>query len=152
MRKQQAKARCRFDPKSSRFSRFQEERLICTVRCLCGQMRGVEPMSPDERKHVLRRDLGLAAIVVAVGLSVSGLSFVELRARQPQRLAQATPTPQASPSDQPAPPAESKPGGTRPTTPAPEPAHPDAQAQRAGATPVLPPAPAEKIAPPIDKK
>jgi hypothetical protein len=51
------------------------------------------------------------------------------------------------------PPAESKPGGERPTTPAPEPARPDAQAQKAGATPALPPAPAEKTAAPIpDKK
>ena len=43
-------------------------------------------------------------------------------------------------------PAESKPGGERPTTPAPEPARPDAEAQKAGAQPVLPPAPAEKTA------
>jgi hypothetical protein len=48
--------------------------------------------------------------------------------------------------------AESRPGGERPTTPAPEPARPDAEAQKAGAKPVLPPAPAEKTAPPIEKK
>ena len=49
-------------------------------------------------------------------------------------------------------PAEAKPGGTRPTTPAPEPAQPDADAQRAGSQPALPPAPAEKVAPPIKEK
>ena len=94
----------------------------------------------------------LAAIMVAVGLSISGLSLVELRARAPQQLAQSTPTPQTSPSPEPSPPAESKPGGTRPTTPAPEPARPDPDAQKAGATPVLPAAPAEKVAPPIKEK
>ena len=45
------------------------------------------------------------------------------------------------------------PGGTRPTTPAPEPARPDSQAQTEGAArPALPPAPAEKMAPPIKDK
>jgi hypothetical protein len=109
-------------------------------------------MSLDEEKRALRRDLWLAAIMVAVGLSMSGLSLVVLRAHPPQQMAQTTPTPQTSPSPEPNPPAESKPGGTRPTTPAPEPAHPDPQAQKSGATPALPPAPAEKIAPPIKEK
>ena len=94
----------------------------------------------------------LAAIMVAVGLSISGLSLVELRARAPQQLAQSTPTPQTSPSPEPSPPAESKPGGTRPTTPAPEPARPDPVAEKAGAKPALPAAPAEKLAPPIKEK
>jgi len=49
-------------------------------------------------------------------------------------------------------PAESMPGGERPTTPAPEPARPDAEAQKAGATPALPPAPAEKTAAPIKER
>jgi hypothetical protein len=106
-------------------------------------------MSLDEEKRALRRDLWLATIMVAVGLSISGLSLIALRAHPPQQVAQTTPTPQTSPSP---PPAESKPGGTRPTTPAPEPARPDPQAQKAGATPALPPAPAEKIAPPIKEK
>lgn len=69
------------------------------------------------------------------------------------RFAQGTPPLQGSPS---APasdvPAESKPGGTRPTTPAPEPARPGAQAQQEGAKAALPPAPPEKIAPPMEKK
>ena len=109
-------------------------------------------MLPDEDERRLRRDLWLAAIMVVVGLSISGLSLVELRARAPQQLAQSTPTPQASPSPEPSPPAESKPGGTRPTTPAPEPAHPGPQAQKEGVKPALPLAPAEKIAPPIREK
>ena len=49
-------------------------------------------------------------------------------------------------------PAEAKPGGTRPTDPAPEPANPGPQAEKKGAKQVLPPAPAEKIAPPIKQK
>jgi len=105
-------------------------------------------MSAEQRKGA-RRDWLLAATLVAAGLLMGGLSLFELRARSPQELAQATPTPQGSPSNEPAQPAESKPGGTRPTTPAPEPARPDPEAQKAGAKPVLPPAPAEKIAPPI---
>ena len=68
-------------------------------------------------------------------------------------VAQATQPLQSSPSTAPDKvPAESKPGGVRPTTPAPQPAHPDAATQTTGAAPALPPAPAEKIAPPIKEK
>ena len=105
--------------------------------------RVVKQMSPD-KDQVLRKDLLVAATLVGVGLLISAISLAELRAERPQ-LAQAT---QPSPS----PPAESKPGGTRPTTPAPEPARPDAEAQKEGAKPALPPAPAEKVAPPIKEK
>jgi hypothetical protein len=104
--------------------------------------RVVKQMSP-EKDQVLRRELLVAAALVGVGLLISAISFTELRAERPH-LAQAT-----QPSS---PPAESKPGGTRPTTPAPEPAHPDQQPEKEGAKPVLPPAPAEKIAPPIKEK
>jgi hypothetical protein len=88
-------------------------------------------------------------LLIVAGLAISILSLTELEARNPQRLAQATPAPQASPSDKPA---ESKPGGTRPTTPAPEPARPSPEAQVEGTKPALPPAPAEKVAPPIQEK
>jgi len=95
----------------------------------------------------------LASALFAAGLAISGLSLMQIAARNPQ-MAQATQPLQSSPPaavDKP--PAESKPGGERPTTPAPEPARPDAQAQKAGATPALPSAPAEKTAAPIpDKK
>jgi len=92
----------------------------------------------------------LASAMVAGGLAIFGLSVAQLVARNPH-MAQATQPLQSSPT--PAPqdnqPAESKPGGERPTTPAPEPARPDADAQKAGATPALPPAPAEKTAAPV---
>jgi hypothetical protein len=95
----------------------------------------------------------LASALVAAGLALSGLSLVQLVSHNPQ-LAQATQPLQSSPTPTPqsSAPAESKPGGERPTTPAPEPARPDAQAQQSGATPALPPAPAEKTAPPIKEK
>jgi len=68
-------------------------------------------------------------------------------------LAQATQPLQGTPSnDQDRTPAEAKPGGDRPTTPAPEPARPDSQTQGAATKPALPPAPAEKVAPPIQNK
>jgi hypothetical protein len=111
-------------------------------------------MSADHSKRTLGKDLLLASAMVMVGLTVSGLALTKLRATHDPQVAQATPPLQSSPpsdqdkSDQDKP-AESKPGGTRPTTPAPEPARPDSQAQQQGAKAALPPAPAEKVAPPI---
>jgi hypothetical protein len=95
----------------------------------------------------------LAAVLLAGGLVISGASLIQLKAYDRQ-LAQATQPLQSSPTPAPqeSAPAESKPGGERPTTPAPEPARPDTQAQKAGAEPALPPAPAEKTAPPIKEK
>jgi hypothetical protein len=108
-------------------------------------------MSPDERKRAYRKDMLLASAMVAAGLAVTGLSLVQLVVGSPQQLAQATPPlqPAPAPAAQDKPPAESKPGGERPTTPAPEPARPDDEAQKAGVNPALPPAPAEKTAAPI---
>jgi hypothetical protein len=115
------------------------------------QSQAVNKMLPDDnRKRAYRKDLLLASAMVAVGLVVFGASVVQLNARNPQ-MAQATQPLQASPpsaSDNA--PAESKPGGERPTTPAPEPARPNPQTQ--GTAPALPPAPAEKTAPPIQQK
>ena len=108
--------------------------------------------SPDDSKRAYRRDLLLASALVTIGLVMSGLSLTVLMARDPPQMAQATQPLQSSPPEVQDKPAESKPGGDRPTTPAPEPARPDAQAQKAGAQPALPPAPAEKIAPPIKEK
>ncbi|PAY08802.1 hypothetical protein CK489_11845 [Bradyrhizobium sp. UFLA03-84] len=110
-------------------------------------------MAADRSK--LRADVVIASTLVAAGVAIAVLSLHAINASSPQELAQATQPLQASPTPEPpktAPPAESKPGGERPTTPAPEPARPDAEAQKAGAKPVLPPAPAEKTAPPIEKK
>jgi hypothetical protein len=92
----------------------------------------------------------LASAMLVAGLMLCALSISQIRASPAnQRVAQATQPLQSSPPAEATPPAEAKPGGERPTTPAPEPARPDAEAQKAGATPALPPAPAEKTAPPI---
>ncbi|MGA8903271.1 hypothetical protein [Bradyrhizobium sp.] len=107
-------------------------------------------MLSNDRK--LRADLVFASTMLAAGLVLCGFSVVTTT-RTNAHLAQATPPLQGSPSattnDKPA---EAKPGGTRPTTPAPEPARPDAQAQKEGAKAALPPAPPEKIAPPMERK
>jgi hypothetical protein len=100
---------------------------------------------PEERTH-FGRDMCLAAMLVIAGVAICGLSLAQIRANDRIHLAQA-PTP--SPGS---PPAESTPGGTRPTTPAPEPAQPKPEAQKEGVRPALPPAPAEKVAPPIKDK
>ena len=112
-------------------------------------------MSADDSKKTLRNELLLASVLVAAGLVISGLSLAQLKANNPQ-LAQATQPLQPAPETEKKPietkpPAPAEPGttGTRPTTPAPEPARPDADAQKGGAQPALPPAPAEKTAPPI---
>jgi hypothetical protein len=111
----------------------------------------VNDMAPD-RKRGFRSDLAFAIMLVAVGLAISGISLAQIYASKPTQMAQATQPLQPSPPETQNKPAESKPGGERPTTPAPEPARPDAQAQKAGAQPVLPPAPAEKTAAPIQQK
>jgi hypothetical protein len=107
-------------------------------------------MLSNDRKR--RTEFLVASAMLAAGLVLCGFSLVAT-ARTNAHLAQATPPLQGSPStttnDTPA---ESKPGGTRPTTPAPEPARPTADAQKEGAKAALPPAPPEKMAPPIQQK
>jgi len=113
----------------------------------------VNNMSVDDSKRTLAKDLLLATVMVAAGLAISGLALTQLRAAHTAEMAQATQPLQSSPADQDKTlPAESKPGGERPTTPAPEPARPNAEAQKQGVKPMLPPAPAEKMAPPIQQK
>jgi hypothetical protein len=117
-------------------------------------------MSPEDNKRAGRRNFWLAALLVAAGLTMVGLSIAQLQAQSRMQVAQgtgvpgvplqATPAPQSTSSGKPA---ESEPGGSRPTVPAPEPAQPAAAAQRDGAKPVLQQAPAEKMASPIpDRK
>jgi hypothetical protein len=106
----------------------------------------------DDRKGIGKGDWLLAAMLIVAGLVMSGLSLAEIKARDAQQITQATPPLQGSPPADSNAPAEAKPGGTRPTTPAPEPARPDVEAQRNGAKAALPPAPAEKVAPPIKDK
>jgi hypothetical protein len=110
-------------------------------------------MIPDDKKRILRKDLLLASVMVVAGLAISAASLTELRAHDTE-MAQATQPLQSSPdtTTQGTAPAESKPGGARPTTPAPEPAHPNVEAQKDGVQPALPAAPAEKVAPPIQPK
>ncbi|BBO02692.1 MULTISPECIES: hypothetical protein [Bradyrhizobium] len=104
-------------------------------------------------KRRLKLDLVIACSLFAAGVVISGISIAQIRAESRMQLAQATPPLQGTPSDEQSKvPAEAKPGGDRPTTPAPEPARPEPQTQGAATKPALPPAPAEKIAPPIEKK
>jgi hypothetical protein len=110
-----------------------------------------ELMPLEDSRRAYRNDFMLAAAMVVAGLVMCALALVEL-SNHNHVMAQATPPLQSSPPTQDKAPAESKPGGQRPTTPAPEPARPDPQAQKEGAKAALPPAPAEKMAPPIKEK
>ncbi len=95
----------------------------------------------------------LASAMVAMGLVIFGLSVVQLKARNPQ-MAQATQPLQSTPGAEtkPSGPVEPTTTGARPAQVLPEPARPDAEAQKAGAQPALPPAPAEKTAAPIKER
>ncbi len=110
-------------------------------------------MSLNNGTRSLRNDLLLASAMVAAGLVMSGLSLAEIAVQNPQ-MAQATQPLQSTPGAEtkPSAPAEPTTTGRRPAEIAPQPAHPDAQAQKEGATPALPPAPAEKTAPPIKER
>jgi len=111
-------------------------------------------MSADDRKREYRERLMFASTLIAGGLVISALSLNQLKANDRSHLAQATPPLQSTPGADSKPSAPSEPvtTGTRPSDVPPEPARPDAEAQKAGAKPVLPPAPAEKTAPPIPSK
>jgi hypothetical protein len=99
-----------------------------------------------------KTDLLLASMSIASLLVLAWLPPVET-ATADSHLAQASqPVQPSPPATTQSAPAESKPGGTRPTTPAPEPATPTAEAQKEGAKAALPAAPAEKMAPPIQPK
>jgi hypothetical protein len=113
----------------------------------------VNDMSADQNKRSYRIDFLVAAALVTTGLVMTGLSLAELGARD-QQLAQATQPLQSTPGAEtkPSTPSEPVTTGTRPSNVPPEPARPDPDAQKAGAQPVLPPAPAEKQAEPIKQK
>lgn len=106
-------------------------------------------MTPD-RKRAYRRDMMLAVAIVGIGVAMSSLSIAKLVTHHPQ-MAQATQPLQSTPGaeSKPSAPPEDATTGARPADIAPQPARPDADAQKTGATPVLPPAPAEKTAAPI---
>ena len=116
-------------------------------------------MIAKHQKRGIGGELLIAAVMIVSGIAIIGFAFVKISTRDDLRsnaalhqMAQATQTsPQDVPTKETAP-AESMPGGTRPTTPAPEPARPGADAQKAGATPALPPAPPEKVGEPIPER
>jgi hypothetical protein len=112
-------------------------------------------MPVDDRKRSYRKDMLVAATLVATGFVISVLSLNELRARNPQ-VAQATQPLQSTPGAETKPSAPAEPTitgtGTRPPDVPPEPARPDPEARKTGAQPALPSAPAEKTAPPIKEK
>jgi hypothetical protein len=115
----------------------------------------VKLMSPDDSKRTYRKDMLLASAMVAVGLSVIGVSVAQLRGGSPNaQMAQATQPLQSTPGAEKKPSAPAEPGttGVRPSGVSPEPARPDSEAQKAGAAPALPPAPAEKTAAPIKER
>jgi hypothetical protein len=113
----------------------------------------VNDMPRDERKRAYWRDLALASAMMVTGFVMSGLSLAEFVTYSPQ-MAQATPPLQSTPGAEtrPSTPAEPVTTGARPSEIPPQPARPDADAQKAGAAPALPPAPAEKMAAPIKEK
>ena len=95
--------------------------------------------------------MGPVRLIVAIVIVASGASIAAAHGAQQNTDASNAP-PQGAVAQNDNKPAESKPGGTRPTNPAPEPAHPDPEAEKQGLKPALPLAPAEKIGPPIEKK
>lgn len=118
-----------------------------------------EPRNEERRTaHGLNhRERTIGTALLVLGLAIAGGALMKVPHEQ-FHMAQAS-------SDTPSGPADAKPGGTRPTTPAPEPAQPQAApGQTTGSAPLtsqdrppevgkpLPPAPAEKVAPPIDSK
>ena len=95
----------------------------------------------------------LAGALVAAGFALCGFSLAQLETRHPQ-LAQATSPLQSSPSPAPQ---ETRPPSQSPVArarlrPRPSPPAPMRKAKKEGAKPALPPAPAEKMAPPIQQK
>lgn len=112
----------------------------------------VTMMMADDGKGALKRELVFAALLVATGVAISMLSLGQLGAGQ--QIAQATPPTQSTPGAETKPSAPPEPGtiGQRPREIPPQPARPDPEAQKQGAQPALPPAPAEKVAPPIREK
>jgi hypothetical protein len=111
-------------------------------------------MLADDHQREYRRDMLLASALIAVGLAISALALTEIRARDSLQIAQATQPTQSTPGAETKPSTPSEPAttGQRPSDVAPQPARPDADAQKAGAQPALPPAPAEKVAPAIRER
>ena len=112
-------------------------------------------MASINKERFYKRDMMLATAMIAAGAIIAGLSLVEIRSGHAhQQIAQATQPLQSTPGadTKPSAPLEPTTTGVRPAETSPQPARPDADAQKAGAAPALPPAPAEKTAAPIKEK
>lgn len=114
--------------------------------------------SIDQRRanrRGLARDLAVAGVMITAGFAIAAASLQFAAAEHP-KLAQATPPLQSTPGAETKPSAPAEPSttgtGQRPAEIPPEPARPDPEAQKSGAQPVLPPAPAEKTGDPIRPK
>jgi hypothetical protein len=120
----------------------------------------------NQERMSMQRERMLGVMLLVSGLIIAGAAVSRMGG---EGTVQAQVTPQAPPAaatpDEK--PAQSMPGGTRPTTPAPEPARPqNNEGSTTGASPAspgtgdrppvtgtpLPQAPAEKTAPPIERK
>jgi hypothetical protein len=128
----------------------------------------VMKMQLDKERMSMQRDRMLGVMLLVAGLIIAGTAVSRMGGdgTMQAQVTPQTPPPAAAPSDDDKP-AQSTPGGTRPTTPAPEPARPqNNEGSTTGAAPAspstgdrppvtgtpLPQAPAEKMAPPIEKK
>jgi hypothetical protein len=106
----------------------------------------------NEGQMSMRQERMLGVAMLIAGLAIAGVAVSRMG---PEAAMHAQATPPTAPSLQDDKPAQSMPGGTRPTTPAPEPARPqNKEGSTTGIAPAspLPPAPAEKVGPPIEKK
>jgi len=110
-------------------------------------------MTTIANRRAYRTEMLLASAMIIAGLTMSAAALAQLAPHQTQ-MAQATPPLQSTPGavSKPAVPADPATTGARPSEISPQPARPDADAQKAGAAPALPPAPAEKMAPAIPAK
>ncbi|MBC7577881.1 MAG: hypothetical protein H7312_11060 [Tardiphaga sp.] len=110
-------------------------------------------MTSIANRRAYRTEMLLASAMIVAGLTMSAAALAQLAPRHAQ-MSQATPPLRSTPgaASKPAAPEDSPTTGARPSEIAPQPARPDADAQKAGAAPVLPPAPAEKMAPAIPAK
>jgi hypothetical protein len=128
---------------------------------MCAEDHAMHSVDQHKDQTTDRRERAIGAALLVLGLLVAGGALVKIHKQDAYRhhVAQAQ---TAAPADQnSAKPAEAEPGGTRPTTPAPQPATPQVKpGETTGAVPSttpstgtpLPPAPAEKVAPPIERK
>ena len=125
-------------------------------------------MSIEQHRHKLamsRQDRVIGTGLLVAGILVSGFALAQIGGAG-VRIAQVAPNPSQAPVGRDTAPAESMPGGTRPTTPAPEPARPQAApGETTGSGPPatqdrppvtgtnpLPPAPAEQLGEPLKTK